>query len=199
MIPTQIILHHTVTPRDQSPGSAERGINRTHQERFNFKSSLGWYVAYQYIIYGNGELRQYRKDTEPGAHTAEAGINSKSIAVCLTGNFDTDLPSPAQQATLTKFLLYKTAQHGIRTIRNHRYYSPYKSCPGRRIPDDWGYQLIKGKYMNPNVRIIINKGEGIVGYVAKDMAQFIALCEAMGKPAQVDASNGVTNADIVIK
>jgi hypothetical protein len=153
MTPTHIVVHHSITPRDQEPARAGQGINRTHKERFNFKSSLGWYIGYQYIIYGNGEIRQYRKDTEPGAHTTEQQMNFKSIGVCLTGNFDTELPSEAQTKTLTKFLEDKSKQYQIKSILPHRFYAGYKSCYGNKLKDDWASSL-KGEH----VKLVNDKG-----------------------------------------
>ena len=72
-----IIVHHSITPRDQAPNRAELGINRTHKARGFPKSSLGWYVGYQYILFGSGEIRQYRKDEEVGAHCKEKSMNFK--------------------------------------------------------------------------------------------------------------------------
>lgn len=161
-MPEHIVVHHSITPRDQDPNRAEQGINNTHKERFNFKSSLGLYVGYQYIIYGNGELRQYRKDTEPGAHTKEQSMNFKSIGICLTGDYDTELPSEAQVITLTKFLKDKSKQFNIKSIRPHRFYAGYKSCYGNRLKDDWASSLTKGS-MNPNVVIYKNGSEYQVG------------------------------------
>lgn len=57
---------------------------------------------------------------------------------------------------------------------------------------------INKPYMNPNVEIINNKGKvGVVVY-AEDIPQLVALSKAFGKPVEIDATNGVTNADIVI-
>lgn len=161
MTPEHIVVHHSITPRDQDQNRAEQGINNTHKERFNFKSSLGWYVGYQYIIYGNGELRQYRKDSEPGTHTKEQSMNFKSIGVCLTGNFDSELPSTAQVNTLTKFLKDKSKQYAIKSIRPHRFYAGYKSCYGNKLKDDWASNLTKGnsmKLVNDNGTVYLVAG-----------------------------------------
>jgi N-acetylmuramoyl-L-alanine amidase len=155
MLPEHIIVHHSITPRDQDPKRAEQGINNTHKVRFNFRSSLGWYVGYQYIIYGNGEIRQYRKDTEAGAHTKEQLMNFKSIGVCLTGNFDIELPSAAQINTLTKFLKEKSKQYKIKSIRPHRFYAAYKSCYGSKLKDDWASSLINE---SQTMKLVKDKG-----------------------------------------
>lgn len=142
--PQFIIVHHSVSPKDVPWVTAERSFNNNHKARFNFRSSLGWYIGYQYVIYGNGELKQYRRDNEEGAHCKEQGMNFKSLGVCLSGNFDAELPNPKQIETLRDFLLQKTKEHGIPpgNIHPHRKFATYKSCYGSRLADDWARNLI---------------------------------------------------------
>lgn len=143
--PQYIIVHHSVSPKDVPWQTAERSFNNNHKMRFNFKSSLGWYVGYHYVIYGNGELKQYRKDNEEGAHCKEQGMNFKSLGICLSGNFDSETPNPAQTETLRNFLSQKANQYGIpaENIYPHRRFATYKSCYGNKLAEDWARSLIK--------------------------------------------------------
>jgi len=82
MIPKYIIIHHTATSRDKTTFSS---INNGHRKRWNWKSSLGYYIGYQYLITADGTIKQGRADNEDGAHCR--GWNDKSIGIALTGNF----------------------------------------------------------------------------------------------------------------
>jgi len=192
MTPQHIVVHHSITPRDQDPNRAEQGINNTHKERFNFKSSLGWYVGYQYIIYGNGEIRQYRKDSEPGAHTKEQDMNYQSIGVCLTGNFDAEMPSPQQVATLTKFLKDKSKQLIIKSILPHRHYAPYKSCYGNKLKDDWASSLVKG---NMNQTKVVKGKDGKTLYLCTPIAIAFEEFKKQASVEGIDIPDPIPSAD----
>lgn len=160
--PKYIVPHHSVSPRDASITGTESSINKSHKERFkdpktgvnNYKSSLGWYIGYHYIIFGTGEVRQYRKDDEVGVHCKEENKNFDSIGICMIGDFSTTLPggpirrneypSQAQLIAFTKLCKDLQAKYNIpdANIRPHRYYAlgpngkPYKDCYGNKLPDN---------------------------------------------------------------
>jgi hypothetical protein len=106
-------------------------------------------------------------------------MNFKSIGVCLTGNFDIELPTRAQTNTLTKFLKDKSKQYKIKSIRPHRYYATYKSCYGNKLGNDWASNLTKGN-MNPNVVIYKNGAEYHVAHKATTAQGLAQLLVASG-------------------
>lgn len=144
MTPHFLIVHHSFTPKDIPANQAENSFNTTHKNRDFPLSSLGWYVGYHYVIYGTGEIRQYRQDKEIGAHTKEQSMNFQSLGICLSGNFDTELPNSLQTEALRQWLMQKTALWSIpaANIFPHRKFAPYKSCYGTKLADDWARNLI---------------------------------------------------------
>ena len=156
--PSYIVVHHSVSPRDASIEGTEASINNSHEERFrdpetginNYKSSLGWYIGYHYIIYSTGEIRKYRMDNEVGVHCKEKGKNFDSIGICMIGDFSKgpkrldEYPSEAQLISLTKLCKKFQNIYNIpdANIRPHRYYAlnsdgkPYKDCWGNKLPDN---------------------------------------------------------------
>lgn len=153
--PQNIIVHHSITPRDLDIALTERSIERTHKARGFPKSSLGWHIGYHYIIYGNGTLKQYRLDTDSGAHTKEQEMNFKSLGICLIGNFDIEDPSDIQVAGLANLLKQKVEQYKIPVLNifPHRHFATYKSCYGAKLADDWAKKLIDRQPMK-----LINDG-----------------------------------------
>lgn len=151
--PRFIIIHHSVSPKDVPANIAEASFNRNHKERFKAQtlSSMNWYIGYQYVIYGKGEVRQYRGDMEQGAHCKEQNKNFDSIGICLSGDFDKEDPNPEQIASLKKLMGELIAKYNIPTLNifPHRKYAlngdgtPYKSCYGKRLSDDWASNLMK--------------------------------------------------------
>ena len=125
MKPTAIIIHHELG------NHGFWGVNDFHKQLWNFKSSLGFYIAYQYYIGKDGIVYQGRLDDEEGCHTK--GRNFDSIGICLQGNFDYSYPTDTQIKSLKKLILNKMTFWAIlpENIFGHRVYANYKSCPGR--------------------------------------------------------------------
>ena len=99
--PLFLIVHHSASNRDKT---TLQDVDAWHQVRWpNFKSSLGYFIGYQYLITSDGKITQTRRDNEEGAHTF-GDYNQKSIGVCLTGNFMLEEPSPAQLNSLQPLL-----------------------------------------------------------------------------------------------
>lgn len=145
MIPTKIIVHHTggtdLQPLSDSSNYSVFDCDKDHKARFNFKSSLGWYVGYHYFIDKKGTINQCRADNEEGAHTI--GQNKSSIGICLAGNFDATLPTNAQIEALKNLLSKKTKEWTIDNsqIFPHRKFAS-KTCYGKRLSDDWARNLL---------------------------------------------------------
>lgn len=151
------VIHHSYTPKDIAADKAERSFNNTHKSKNFPRSKSGWYIGYHWVIYGNGETRRYRADSEGGAHTSQQGMNFKSIGICLSGNFDKEHPNPAQVKALTKLL----KKYNFKEIYPHRKFATYKSCYGDNLADGWASNLISKK--NKDMFLAIKfKGEGTV-------------------------------------
>jgi hypothetical protein len=145
--PQYLICHHSggidSNPLQDSSNYTVAECNADHKARFNFKSSLGYYVGYQYFIDKAGVVTQCRADTDIGAHTI--GYNDKSIGICLAGNFDATLPTKAQETALNALLTRLSAKYAIPpgNVVPHRRFAS-KTCYGRRLPDDWASKLMGG-------------------------------------------------------
>lgn len=143
--PEYIIVHHTggsdANPMQDSSNFTFDQCNDLHKQKFNFVSSLGYYVGYHYYIEKDGRIVQARADTDEGAHTI--GYNKKSLGICLAGNFDATLPTPAQIATLKMFLQQKSYQYSISRdkIVPHRQFAA-KTCYGGKLADSWARDLL---------------------------------------------------------
>ena len=123
--PTAIIIHHELG------NQGFWGVNDYHRQLWNFPSSLGFFIAYQYYIGKDGVVFQGRLDDEEGCHTK--GRNFDSIGICLEGNFDYSYPTDTQIKSLKKLLLNKMTMWAIKPneVYGHRVYANYKSCPGK--------------------------------------------------------------------
>lgn len=135
--PTKIIVHHDGVSRK---GPSIDVVNEFHKTRDFPLSSLGFYVGYHYWIERDGSQIQTRKLNEVGAHCLNH--NLASIGIGLAGNFDVELPTDAQVATLSKLLSALMRSYGFAAtaIQPHRMYAT-KTCYGSLLSNDWAQIL----------------------------------------------------------
>ena len=162
--PKYIIIHHTeskTTPTNKQ----FKTVNDLHQKSYNMKSSLGYYIAYHYFIEVDGTVIQGRADGDVGCHTI--AHNSDSIGICMSGNFDIQMPSDAQISALKTLIIQKMKQYSIPVLNivPHRYFAttslqtgkfvtnttkwktwdnclPYKDCFGSKLSDNFAQLLV---------------------------------------------------------
>lgn len=139
--PEYIIVHHTGTSRDTT---TFRGVDNYHKRKWNFKSSLGHYIGYQYFIEADGKVTQGRADTDAGAHTKEQRMNYRSIGICLAGHFNREMPSESQVKSLAKLIASLALKYKIAAERivPHRHFKP-TSCYGTNLADAWASSLVR--------------------------------------------------------
>ena len=135
--PKWLIIHHTGV----NPAQSFEIINEYHRQKWDFISSLGYYIGYHYYIDVDGIVKQGRADTDEGAHCI--GYNLKSLGICLAGNFDQILPNEAQIKSLKKLLLELSLKYKIQfeQIVPHRKFAN-KSCYGDMLEDEWASDLV---------------------------------------------------------
>jgi len=145
-VPQFLIVHHTggsdTDPRADTSNHTFEIVNDWHKHLWNFKSSLGYYIAYHYFIDKTGKVTQGRADTDEGAHTI--GKNNSSLGICLAGNFDITKPTTEQITALKALLKAKMTQYGVSmaNVVPHRKFAK-KSCYGNLLTDAWVQDLLK--------------------------------------------------------
>lgn len=150
-IPDKIIVHHSASPRDRT---SPMDINDWHFAREFTKSSMGYFIGYHYVIVGTGGIFQARAELEEGCHTI--GENTRSIGICLTGNFDTEIPSIAQEKALAELLqkLCNGFNIPISKIYPHRHFKN-TSCYGAKLDDWWAQRVAIGMELSTLRKIIL--------------------------------------------
>jgi hypothetical protein len=126
--PESYIIHHSLT-EDGKVSSSFEAIRNYHM------ITNGWRdIGYHWVLeYVNNKLiwRKGREETDTGAHTKEKGMNSKSIGICVVGNFDKVAPSFDIYQMLANKITELDKKYGKLPIEPHSKYATYKSCPGK--------------------------------------------------------------------
>lgn len=127
-----IVIHHSATP-----SGGAKAFDRMHREK-------GWDELGYHFVIGNGtdtadgqiEVGPRWPKQKHGAHakTPDNQFNEHGIGICLVGNFDTQRPTRAQLASLSRLVAYlmKTYHVPANCVIGH---SDTKAtdCPGRNL------------------------------------------------------------------
>lgn len=146
--PKFIVVHHCggtdTDPKFDTSNQSFEVVNEYHKQKWWFKSSFGYYIGYHYFIDRQGKVTQGRADTDEGAHTV--GHNLESLGICLAGNFDVTMPTPAQIQALRTLLKNKMIEYSIPVgnVVPHRKFA-VKTCYGNLLGDDWAQKLLVDK------------------------------------------------------
>jgi N-acetylmuramoyl-L-alanine amidase len=132
MIPTHIILHHSLTK--DSKTVSWQAIRQYHM------AELGWRaIGYHYgieMVSGFYEILKGRMDDETGAHCRQDGMNRRSLGICCVGNYDVYAPDITMMFKLKQLVRSLMHIHNIpaENIYPHSHFAKYKSCPGKLFP-----------------------------------------------------------------
>ena len=153
MNPQYICVHHSLT-KDGTVADWE-AIRRYHKEIQGW-SDIGYHYGIERV--GKGILLQIgRPESQPGAHTKEMHMNSKSLGICVVGNFDLAPPGLEIMRFLAEIVKRKVAGYGIpvNAVIGHREVGAmagfdwrkgqYKSCPGKHFSMDILRSMISGE------------------------------------------------------
>lgn len=150
------IVHHSggssSNPYQSDASLTLEQIDRAHENRWpDFKSSMGYFVGYNFVILHDGKCVQTRAVGEETAHTI--GYNRIAVGICLVGNHtkrpDGSIVDEANQAQIDSLReIWKALQaNGIEikdwNIGPHRLYQQkLTECYGNAYPDDWARKVI---------------------------------------------------------
>lgn len=133
-IPSNIIIHHSGVSWQKNPDQFLAN-NSYHQRLWHFKSSLGFYLGYNYEINKLGLVRQARVNGELTAACYQRGMNDgRAIHICLDGNFEIEQPYLNEIYALRDLLRSLLKRYPIpkENIFFHRQFSN-TVCPGKNM------------------------------------------------------------------
>lgn len=167
-------------------------IDNAHKERWDFKSTLGFYGGYSFFIMEDGTWKQFRAIGEETA--AQVGYNFNCISICLAGNFiekngiRVEQPTEAQLTTLKKLIkqildkdytgivvAFGTVVNvSLSSIHPHSFYQQTQcNC----FPDAWGRDLMKDttESIKPRQTAILGLIDSIILLIQKLRAEVSVL------------------------
>lgn len=98
-----IVLHHTAVSRSDGKNQL-LAVNKYHQEKWNMKGTLGWFVGYNYFIDVDGSITQTRVIGEETVankgYNCDIADRCTAISICTAGNFSDELLNDNQVQAL---------------------------------------------------------------------------------------------------
>jgi hypothetical protein len=145
MYKTSVVLHHSLTKDSQTVSWG--AIRKYHVE------TLGWKdIGYHFGIEQVGdyfEVMAGRPINANGAHCKEQQMNTYGLGVVFVGNCDETEPPVEMLQRMAEFLSPILFTMGIiptrGSIKMHRDYATYKSCPGVKFPYEAFLDMLIGE------------------------------------------------------
>jgi len=153
MIPTYIIIHHSLTKDSETVSwqairkyhmsfaydgniitkeEAEKLISKGKNVKLPW-DDIGYHFGIE-LVDNEYEILGGRLMNKPGAHCKENGMNQKSVGICVVGNFDED--EPPKRAWDLCLAVTSSLCHMLKIpvdkVQGHREHTPYKTCPGKK-------------------------------------------------------------------
>ena len=85
---------------------------------------------YHWLIREDGTAERLLEDHETGWHAGKWEVNCRSVAITLYGDFDSNIPSDVQLASIARIISSNYSQVAHENIIGHCEVNPKKSCPG---------------------------------------------------------------------
>ena len=119
---TTIVVHHTGGMANNDIKQVTSEIDRLHSRKFRkMDKSLNFSIAYHYLITPNGKVWKVRDPDAVGHHAGHWGVNEKSIAVCLVGDFSKHRPTGKQVQSLDSLVRRLQSERRITKVIPHSY------------------------------------------------------------------------------
>jgi len=136
-----LCLHHSAVKATKTPQL--HAVNRYHKDKWGMKSSLGWYVGYNYFIDVDGTLTQTRSWSEETVaqvgHNCDTPERCDTISVCMAGNFNINYVGhmfnggEGQTEAFERLITAIKKQYPKIKVVGHRDLQKGRTCPGANI------------------------------------------------------------------
>ena len=130
-----LVIHHGGGPLNFEQ------VNIYHRRKWNFKSSLGYYIGYHKWLDEDGTLYVARRDYEEAAHTADPNRphwwNRNSVGLGVQGNYEIDKLDEVLKVKL-EIEINKYKARGFKVMMHKQITNTL--CPGKHL-EAW----LKGK------------------------------------------------------
>lgn len=142
-----IAIHHTAVSAVSNQLAA---VDRYHKGKWGMRSSLGWYVGYNFFCDVDGKITNTRAVGEETiaqvGHNCDVPSRCDTISFCFAGDFNTHLPNEKQ---LTAFQEWRKDYTDLQVI-GHRDLQKSRTCPGALMTREYMRTTLMGQVPQPD-------------------------------------------------
>lgn len=146
-----LTIHHTAVKQEGT--NQLNAVNLYHKQKWNMKSSLGWFVGYNDFIDTNGIITHCRDFYEETmaivGHNCDTDAKCDTISVCLSGDFNQELPNDKQIIVLKTYIKKIKENYSNIEITFHRNLQTGRTCPGALFTKEYLENVILEKNIVP--------------------------------------------------
>src|SRR3989344_3926714 len=106
----------------------------------HFKGGRMVFFAYHWLIRGDGRAERLLEDHQIGWQSGAWDINTRSIAISLSGDYSNSFPSEQQISTIKKVIRERYSHVEKDRIIGHREMNNKTTCPGNKFLGDEGWR-----------------------------------------------------------
>ncbi len=134
-----IALHNTAVKND---GTKQlKGVNDYHKKKWNMKSSLGWYVGYNFFCDVDAKETNTRCIGEETiankGHNCDVKSRCDTISYCMAFDGSQQFPTDKQNKTFQSFIRRMKKDYPNIKVVGHRDLQKSRTCPGKLITDTY--------------------------------------------------------------
>lgn len=106
----------------------------------HFKDGKMVFYAYHWLIRPNGEGERLLEDSNVGWQSGNWDINTRSVAISLSGDYGDSVPSKEQLESISKIIKGNYSSVDKNRIFGHREINPNTTCPGSKFLGNNGWK-----------------------------------------------------------
>jgi hypothetical protein len=103
----------------------------------HFKNGKQVFFVYHWIILESGRVEKLLRNSYIAWHSGNWDVNTRSIAIAFSGNYNTRHPSKAQILAVKEILKKYYPQITKESILGHSEINPKTDCPGKIFDTNW--------------------------------------------------------------
>lgn len=128
-----------------SPTDAEKEMRGQAIWSGHFRDGRQIFYTYHWLVRMDGTVEKLLPDDKIGWQAGNWDINTRSVGICLDGDFEDSAPPDAVLDAVAKLIKENYPQVKQERIFGHREINPKTTCPGNQFLVGWKGRLIKGK------------------------------------------------------
>lgn len=108
----------------------------------HFRQGKMVFFAYHWLVRPDGTCERLLEDSAIGWHAGNWEINTRSIGIALSGNYEHSTPPAEQLAATAQLIRTQYPSIDLTRVFGHREINPQATCPGDGFLDGWKEQIV---------------------------------------------------------